>query len=121
MPAVLPAVWQCPQKVTTGREQILAISKRTKSLGYGQIWQVTCIFRVQLSFSLKELRLFADLTHVPESNLLETFAKAHSSVVYEASTAEHEWISYELEKRVQATERQFGVDMVPETDDSLGL
>jgi hypothetical protein len=82
---------------------------------------MTCISMDEFSFSLKESRLLPDLVHVPENELLEMFARAHSFAACEASTAEREWISHELEKRVQATERQFGIDMVPETDDSLGL
>jgi hypothetical protein len=41
------------------------------------------------------------------------FARARSSAD-ESLTLERGWISQELEKRDQATERRFGVDMVPE-------
>jgi len=41
------------------------------------------------------------------------FARARSSAVDEASTVECGWISQEREKRVQATERRFGIDMLP--------
>jgi len=61
----------------------------------------------------KESSLFADLTCVPESELIGMFARTRSSAD-EAAAVECEWISQELKKRDQATERRFGVDMVPE-------
>jgi hypothetical protein len=85
----------------------------TKSLTKDTNWQLTCIFRDEFSSVLKESSLFADLTQVPESELMGMFARACSSAD-EASTVECDWTSQELEKRGHATERRFGVDMVHE-------
>ncbi len=62
---------------------------------------------------LKESGLFSDFSHVQESELLGMFAKAHASA-NKVSTVEREWINQEIEKRLQAKERRFGIDMVPE-------
>ena len=61
--------------------------------------------------------MFADLTCVPENELLQMFADARASAVDQASTASCEWISQELERREQVAERRFGIDMVPDIDD----
>jgi len=60
--------------------------------------------------------MLADLTHVPESALRKMSARAHSSVADEESAVECECINQELERRLRAMERRFGIDMAPEID-----
>jgi len=46
------------------------MARRTKSLGIRSKWLVTCNITVELSSTLKELGLFADLTHEAGSDPL---------------------------------------------------
>ncbi len=62
--------------------------------------------------------MFVDLTHVAEGTLLEMLA----GIYVRPSLREHdrmdcERINQELEGRTEAMERQFGIDMVPESDE----
>jgi hypothetical protein len=67
----VPALRQCPRTVTTADGRSVGAARRTKSLGSDSKWLVTCIVRVEFSSMLKESGLFADLTHVPEGELLD--------------------------------------------------
>jgi len=52
-----------PSKGHDSRRAACGIARRTKSLGTRSKWLVTCSITVELSFMLRELGLFADLTH----------------------------------------------------------
>ena len=62
--------------------------------------------------------MFADLTDVYEGKLLEMLEQVFVRRPFtERYRIEYERINQELERREQATERQHGIDMVPESDD----
>jgi len=52
-----------PSKGHNSRRAECWIARRTKSLGTRSKWLMTCRITVELSSTLKELGLFADLTH----------------------------------------------------------
>lgn len=59
----------------------------------------------------KEPGLSADVTLVPESELLGMFATVDRSTIDRVSGVERDWINQDLKNRVRATERRFGIDM----------
>jgi len=62
--------------------------------------------------------MFAYLTHVSDGKPLEMFARSQvRRRLTECERAKRRWFDQELERRAQATERRFGIDMVPESDE----
>ncbi len=109
----MPTLVQCPRKVTTVRGRIVGIARRTKSLGRGSKWPVTCIVKVEFSSVLKEAGLFADLTHVRESALLGMFAEAHAAVTRSRQLNANESTERSRNGCKQRSAAS-GFDMVPE-------
>ena len=62
--------------------------------------------------------MFAYLTRVSDGKRLEMFARTQvRRRLAECERTERQWINQELESEAQATELQFGIDMVPESDE----
>lgn len=62
--------------------------------------------------------MVGDLTHESEGELLETFTRPQVCPrLTEYVQTEQGWINQELKRRAEATERRFGIDMVPESDE----
>ena len=62
--------------------------------------------------------MFGDLTHAAGGEGLEMFPWMQARRrLTECERTEPEWINHELDSEAGATERQFGIDMVPESEE----
>jgi len=76
-----------PSKGHDSRRAGCGIARRTRSLGTCSKWLVTCSITVELSSMLKELGLFADLTHGAGSDPLN----ARDGSCGQSTTKERLW------------------------------
>jgi hypothetical protein len=72
----------------------------------------------EFSFGRKEPGMFGYLTHVSDGKRLEMFPWTQTRRrLTECERTEREWINQELESEAGATEPQFRIDMVPESEE----